>query len=258
MTNYMELAHSRVERAWEHIQQFISEADSFLETNPYRVIREVNTEASGYLVRYRFKADRQPPVRLRFLVGDAVHNLRSTLDNLVWSLGQISGEQSSSQLAFPVCIKEERFNMKILPMLRRLPPDAQSLIENLQPYNRRDDPEGHPLYILNRLWNDDKHETPLVVRGFQSSTGLGIRRGGQVHIVAGKLSVGATGDDAEVMSLLMPDSQSVANLKPAFTADIAFDKVGPARGAIVRKLLVDLHDFVRDEVVEKFAPFFPA
>jgi hypothetical protein len=145
--------------------------------------------------------------------------------------------------------------MKELPRLKRLPIDAQALVDNLQPYKRGNDPKGHELYILNRLWNDDKHETPVIVAGVQISTGLGAR--GKVHIKSGKVSSGATDDGAEIMVLSFTDMQSVYNLKPIFKVDVAFDKIGPARGAIARKLLLDIHKFVRDEVVDKFAPFFP-
>ena len=254
----MELAHSRVEWAREHIEQFIREADSFLKTDPYSVVPEIHAQPRGYILRYRFKVDRQPPIGLSLLTGDAIHNLRSTLDNLVWNLGQISGESPKSQLAFPVCIEEEWFKMKVLYTLKRLPIDAQALIENLQPYNRRDDPQGHQVYILNRLWNDDKHETPPVVAGLQSGLGLGIRGGGRVNIGSGRISTGATDDGAEIMNFSMPDLQSITKLKPVFKVDVAFDKNGPARGAIARKLLFDLYDFIRNEVVEKFAPFFPS
>ncbi len=251
----MELAYSRVEWAWEHIEQFIRQADSFLKTDPYCVISEIHTQPSGYVMHYFFKVNRQPPIRLSFLIGDAIHNLRSTLDNLVWNLGQISGEPSGSQLAFPICVEENWFKMKELPRLKRLPIDAQALVDNLQPYKRGNDPKGHELYILNRLWNDDKHETPVIVAGVQISTGLGAR--GKVHIKSGKVSSGATDDGAEIMVLSFTDMQSVYNLKPIFKVDVAFDKIGPARGAIARKLLLDIHKFVRDEVVDKFAPFFP-
>jgi hypothetical protein len=254
MADYMEIAHLRVNRAWEHIEQFKLEADSFLKTDPYRVIPQVNAQGSGYVIRYFFKVDRQPPIRLSLLAGDAIHNLRSVIDNLIWNLGQISGESPKSELAFPVSLDENRFKEKILPRYKRLPLDAQALIESLQPYNRKDNPEGHLLYILNRLWNDDKHETPPIVAGVHSSTGIGAR--GRVIIRSGKVSTGATDDGAEVMIFSVPDRQSVNNLKPVFKVSVAFDKNGPARGVTAYKLLIDLHNFVRDEVVNKFAPFF--
>jgi len=162
----------------------------------------------------------------------------------------------NSKLTFPICIQEKRFRNK-LPELKRLPPDIKKIIENLQPFNKQDDPESHPLYILDRLWNDDKHETPHIVAGIYVSTGIRVR--GTVNITSLEVHTNgrAIADGTEFMRLEVPDKQSIHNFVPKVVFEVAFASDESANGAIAQPLIVNLHDFVRDEVVYKFAPFFP-
>jgi hypothetical protein len=115
-------------------------------------------ESDGvYSVRALLRSDRLP-TEVRFVIGDCVNNIRSTLDNVIWELGQLYGEPRRNRLSFPICHSDAEF-FSIYPNLMRLPEPIRDVVELVQPYHR-EDPSGHPLARLNRLWNDYKHRVP--------------------------------------------------------------------------------------------------
>ena len=93
--------------------------------------------------------------------GDAVHNLRSVLDNLAWGLAVLDGAQPQkpNDIYFPIVEKRDAWaqNQK---KIAELPNPAQIAIENIQPFQRTGidgPPESDALLLLGRLNNTDKH-----------------------------------------------------------------------------------------------------
>ena len=256
-TDYIELALARVNRAWEHIEQLKAETSAFFDTKPYRIVTEEEPQGAQKLVHYLFRVDRQPPARLRLIMGDAIHNLRAILDNLVWGLGQRCGEPPSSGLKFRLFIDEAEFIQKGLPRLQKAfaskAPKAIDLIRDLQPYQRRDDPTGHLLWILNRLSNQEKHDVPLVVAAVHNLHVVvpSRRIPGAGHIIPSPIQ-----DGAELIGMSFPKNNPPPNIEPKVTASIAFDKQGDARGAFADQFLIEANGFIRDNVVAKFEPLF--
>lgn len=134
MTDYVKLARERVNRAWEHIQEFKTLCDAFLATKPYSVVTEVEPHSNFKHLRFVFKVREQPPIPMRVVVGEGVYQLRAALDNLVWGLGQLNGEPARSDLAFELWDTERSADPKVrsfeacyLPKLKRLPREGQDL-----------------------------------------------------------------------------------------------------------------------------------
>ena len=77
--------------------------------------------------------------RIPFIVGDIVHNLRSTLDHLVCQLAVAAGkpEACKNTTQFPVCLSADDW-AKSRRRVAALRPDAVAAIEGLQPYKRRE------------------------------------------------------------------------------------------------------------------------
>ena len=70
----------KMRRAGEHfdaLQKYIKE---FLDSEPYKTIHE--PEWNQYIVRVR--VHKRPPHEWSPIIGDIVHNTRSTLDHLAW------------------------------------------------------------------------------------------------------------------------------------------------------------------------------
>jgi hypothetical protein len=63
-----------------------------------------------------------------------------------------------SETEFPIFCKRKTYERRAPDKLRHLPDTAKAIIERQQPwFQAPDDPEGHPLWVLKRLTNDDKH-----------------------------------------------------------------------------------------------------
>jgi hypothetical protein len=105
-------------------------------------------------------------------IGECVHNLRSALDNLTFALARLVHDQPANpdQIFFPIFQNRDRFerSQKVRKSLDQIPPQAASLIERLQPFQRDESespvtPDNDPLVLLQWLNNHDKHRTPSLL-----------------------------------------------------------------------------------------------
>jgi hypothetical protein len=112
-----------------------------------------------------------PPLdpALPLMVGDYVHNIRSSLDHLVAQLSVQAGHAIglTRHLNFPV-YKSETLYLKDYrhKLIKLVCPEALTAIERSQPYQAKHqgiDPATDPLWILAELDNIDKHRVLVVV-----------------------------------------------------------------------------------------------
>lgn len=165
------------------------------------------------------------------IVGDAVHNYRSSLDHLAWSLVEVNGNNPTRNTAFPICDSLEDFNKAIArKMLSGMPEQAKEMIKDVQTFYQaelfRDNlPERLEtvdkcwLLLLGHLDNTDKHRQlyltlPEAIGG-RFPTGLVIESSEQGDY---STHYGPVSDGTELARLGM-QYQDV-NFIPAF--DIAF------------------------------------
>lgn len=132
------------------------------------------------------RTETEPPLHeAAVLVGDALHNLRSSLDGLIWNL--VSANQTAVQnprhLYFPVVEKRSEWSkaLKNLP----LSSNAIDVIRSVQPFNYPD-LGASPLWLLHRLNIQDKHRGFLVANsGLRwaelSGMTLGLDAGTELH-----------------------------------------------------------------------------
>jgi hypothetical protein len=101
----------------------------------------------------------RPPVAEWGLVfGDGIHNLRAALDCLVWEFAHLDGGSPGDprQVSFPV-INEQCNWPDAARRLASVPTELLKRIEQVQPFRSGGGPQPHPLAVLSRLDNDDKH-----------------------------------------------------------------------------------------------------
>src|SRR6478752_5006840 len=95
-------ARHRLERARLHCEAFYREADAFFQSRPVRVALEHDRQLGRFLSRAQVLTE--PPVELSMIAGDAIHNLRAALDNLMWgfALRQPNLPIKTTQVYFPI------------------------------------------------------------------------------------------------------------------------------------------------------------
>ena len=277
MSTHLKQFHRRLLRARQHMKNFERQSARFIKNRPYEVVSEKDSDGVNQFLRIKLKGGKEPPLSLSFIAGDCIHNLRSILDNLIWQLGDLSGcsKTKLANLSFPVCKADTAFDAW-KKSYNCLPQSAIDLIESLQPckpYKGRNDPDSHPLWILNRLWNDDKHRTPILVVAFHAGTGISPSGSTKtVQLPDGrlrrifeyrppkpmKINAGGrceNGKEIVTIPFRAGETEPQFNIKVSF--DIAFDESTPAKGQPATKCLRNLYDFVHNEVLTPFKLIFP-
>ncbi len=145
-----------MERAAEHLKEANTELKAFYHSNPVLFSTEVNNEVGWCIIRVA--VTKPPPPRIGVIVGDATHNMRAALDHLAWQLALTQTPEPYWRTEFPItdCATGDtrrQFNR----VVQSLPTDAVDIIRELQPYNRGEAEEEHPLWLLDKLCNIAKH-----------------------------------------------------------------------------------------------------
>jgi hypothetical protein len=246
----MELAKARIDWAGQCIDNFIRQADAFLQDGPYEMVKQAQDDGSGnFQVTFSIKVLRGPPHAVRFACGDAIHNLRAIIDNLVWALASSAGiAKKHRNLGLEFYETKDKFVEKYLYKIESFPPNIISWIEHEQPYNRPD--ELHILHCINRLWNEDKHRAPILMASAVPGVGLGenMKR-------FQSFGCGDALEDADVVAVAtVSTTRDVKNCNPQFVYDIALAKSSPAHDVPARSFLRRTHQYIIDQVLPKFEP----
>jgi len=125
-----------------------------------------------------------PPPIIGLLVGDCVHNLRSALDHIVYALISTNPAKPDgvpdTRTMFPIRDTREGYLHQVTKQRRihGAPEAVATLIDSLQPYHARDkglDHTAHPLWILDKLENIDKHRRLMLASGVARHAHVSIR-----------------------------------------------------------------------------------
>ncbi|HET9101166.1 MAG TPA: hypothetical protein VFN62_12295, partial [Acidobacteriaceae bacterium] len=116
--------------------------------------------AKGESVLYVKRAQELPPI-LPLIIGDAISNLRNSLDYLACEL-VTTMERGSTQTAFPISDvvptsknQKSRYEKQVCGMGE----EVKKIIEGMEPYRGRD----NNLWTLHKLNNINKHRALLTV-----------------------------------------------------------------------------------------------
>lgn len=237
-------ARFKLERAELHIDDLDVRLRDFLDQRPkpYTMVRELDTKFPPSTFRYIIQA--RPPRTWAGPAGDAVTNLRASLDHVICALSVhwLSRTEPSDATAFVLTDLPKAFNGLAHQALSHLPDEIWREVEALQPYHRANRPELGLLLALTELVNADKHRSiqPILTR--VTATVGGVQQN------LGRL------DDGDRVVVGIRDPQSDFE-EVSFTVGIGFllrahDQLVGIDG------LRQIHDLLRDEVLPRFEPFF--
>jgi hypothetical protein len=178
---------AKIARADYHLSVLGKETRSFLDRKPYAYGHERDDEAGQYV--WRVVVRELPDPRWGLLISEIAHHLNSALDHLVWLVAAShTGRRPPRDTGFPVAKGVADFRRMWTRSsgyyrIRALPPHAQAIVEDEQPYHRGNAFEGHPLWVLRRLANADKHETLVTVGGAAGKGSANVSlEGGEVAV----------------------------------------------------------------------------
>lgn len=255
---------AKVERADEHIQDLKSESDRFLlsDPKPYRIVRQSENEGRAY-VWYGFEDRAVPPI-IPILAGEAIHQLRSSLDHLVVAMVRERGNNVTSDHAFPITKERDVFKAaRDRGQIKGISLAAQDLIESMQPYNTRDGFASSILWTLHRQDIEDKHRLLVVVNAaaFMDSVTIDTPEAGTTTIREMTTITfpprfnRMTNEGVELMRIGTGEANPHFDPKAEFSTLIAFEEFGTIQLNPVLKALGEARDFVV-QTINRFAGEF--
>ena len=249
----------RLDRALHHLKNLEAEVRAWEEECSYRTWSEPDVDPRKRLFWVEV-VDAPPADHLSLIVGDCLHGLRATLDNLAFDLATAhSGKRLSSKFAeksmFPIFATKDM--RKFQDALGGVAPAAQAKIEGLQPYHRGQWFRNDPLWQLNKLSNIDKHRLPHTTGFATASFGYAVPMG----VVTDEIEpiFGAIEDRAPIARYPATDETGVeVNMQFTPTFSIGFGETSPQqiRGLPVPRRLREIHHYITWRVLPPLVPHF--
>lgn len=153
----------RFARAYDQLVTLENEIKTYCaaETRSYAIRSEVNHDGSEHLLRFQLL--KPVPLIWSVMLGEAVHNMRSSLDQIVYWLSIDYSGHPIDRSGFPIYTRKTRrgqergFHPGGAEVIRGVGPGPRAFIEKVQPYPQRNGPLLKSLLMLHELWNQDKH-----------------------------------------------------------------------------------------------------
>lgn len=253
---------AKIARADHHLNILGQKIRPFINSEPYAPRHERDDKSGEYVWRVAIRDEPDP--RWGLLISEVAHHLNSALDHLAWLIAaKHVGGRPPKDTSFPIAKGVEDFRRMWTRSsgyyrVRALPLHAQAIIEDEQPYHRGNAFEGHPLWVLRRLANADKHETLVAVGGAAGKGSVEVaQEGGEVPVASVKFLNGPFEDGDEIARWPLPEAGPKGmeiKLNVRFSFHVAFPKASPGKGREVMRTLVELRNRV-NEIQNRLAPF---
>jgi hypothetical protein len=156
-----DLAHIREKFGWAGKQKDTMDAaiDAWYKSNAYGIKGSLD-EAPGWFV-LELRELNPPPIEISLLFADWIHNLRSVLDHIAFTLTPNADERTS----FPVVRESKNWRSTHMGRIPDFPSEWLGKVEVAQPFQYGSRCDEHPLYILHHLDIREKHRfiVPMVL-----------------------------------------------------------------------------------------------
>jgi len=236
----------KIGRAYKHVKEFDSLVVAYCtRSDLFTATVRDDVKNDRYIVRVEY-AMQDGDISLS--LGDFVYNLRSGLDQLAWQLCLAGGGNPGKDTMFPIHEKDDpQSNGVFRKRVMGMPPDAVTIIKELQPHQRGADCRQHPLWQLNELGNIDKHKLPA---GRSSDTSFYIEPLGYTK---------TDFDNGFELSwpLSVKGKVKLEGRTPTLTFGEPIDSsiTSPTPLELTRRDIAEIYRFVREDVGPRLTPF---
>lgn len=238
----------KIERAKKHIGDLESAIKTFIEGKPYTLAAKPHPIAEIKHTTLYVSDIEVVPGNISPIIGDAIHNLRSSLDHLMWQLVEAGGGIPNKSVYFPIAESPQQYQSAIGNReIQKIAPDALHIIGSIQPYKTLD----RTLWMLHELDIIDKHRLLLTITSSMDKWGVDIAKGMNIWFNEDRFIPLVAG--YEVVSI-PTSTYSKPNQDFQLGIDIAFGETEIAEGELVLYTLNKMADFV-EGIVSQFDRF---
>jgi hypothetical protein len=218
----MTSAQRKLKRGIEHVETLCGETKAFEDEQAYLFESERELRSPKEAVYRCFAVEQKaPPGHWPLLAGEAVQNLRSALDHLVYEL---SGNNRRTQ--FPIFTDRCEFQVLGTRKLKGVSEAKRALIEKSQPYKfMPEDAAHHPLAVLSSLSNLDKHRVLATVVSSVAHEGVGIPDGVKLtwNEIATNKRLGAGKAHISTFTIVSEGEIEDVNVEPMFAYEVCVE-----------------------------------
>jgi hypothetical protein len=244
-------AWAKLDRATHHVDALNAAATAFLEDKPIGLRAHPVPYAKTFWKRgagINVESDiEEPPLEWATIIGDALQNLRSSLDHLIYELIRIDHGKAWNGSQFPIV--DDADNLVSTPRFRDtlalLSPEHARMVMESQPYTAPEWPtfitkgerprNFHALSLLRELSNADKHR--LLNLAFLAPAELitrnpviqDVRILSKVDFPRGPLK---KGDIVSAIEWVVTGPNPKVEFEPEFVAQICLDDGLPIEAAL--------------------------
>jgi len=232
----------KIERSLEHLHALNDARERFIKKEgqlAFRFSGKANSQRTKYVFRCEEVMNDLPLLEWGVFIGDAVHCLRSALDQMVYTLAT----DPTPVCACPLMTTPKDWAIEAPGMLWSVPDEIQAVIEAYQPYHAGDQAHSHPLALLKALSNLDKHRgIPITALSSTEATGSIDRTVGVKSYKKLSFKVGVPLEPDAVIAdvTIEPDDsgeEPYMHMDAHFTFDVAFGR-SPNPSALFLKPVV--------------------
>jgi hypothetical protein len=174
----LESTRRKLARGVEHVKTLRAEIEAYENGLAYRFEWDTDRRSATQIEYRCFAVEGEwMPDHWPLLAGEAIQNLRSSLDHFVFAA---SGCQDHTQ--FPILTDPLKFGRKARGMLPGIPPETRQSIERSQPYHEAPEaPTRVALEQLRMLSNLDKHRVLATFATAVVHEGVGVPDGARIE-----------------------------------------------------------------------------
>jgi hypothetical protein len=232
-------ARLKIERAKKHLRDLEAVVADFRSTDPYHIIKHIDPNTSERVAVRKIKT--HPPAEWGVLIGDIVHNLRTTLDYLICEAVAFNGNQVETRHGFPIGKTRREFKKAMGHKVGGAGQNVINLVELMKPYRG-----GNDVFVaLSALDIMDKHRMIIPAIVAQADWNIfapfPVDKAGQriaFGIGPSKTSLDPAEDGEEVGRWPADSPEHYHYVQPAY--DIAFTEPEVVKGRVLIPTLADL------------------
>lgn len=239
----------KIERAKEHIRSLDVAIQQFIASNPYTLGAKPHHIAAIHHTTLYIAAVKPVPEHLPLIVGDAIHNLRSALDHIIWQLVEVGGGTPNRDTYFPISESAQQYKSAIgKGEIQKIASDAREIIQSVQPYVTFD----QTLWLIHQLDIVDKHRLLLTVATAMDKWLVDVASGVTLHFDEHRFVALVVGNEITNLPTSTYEQQKHEDFK--LGVDITFGETQIPEGELVLYTLNKMVDFV-DGLLSRFERF---